>query len=47
MDSRTELPGTLHVPAFTKLSPRPVAAAHASSPGREAAELPAAEAQET
>lgn len=43
MDTRTKLPRTLHSPAFEKLSPWPVAAAHAPTPGGEAAQMPVAE----
>lgn len=44
MDTHTKLPRTLHSPAFEKLSPWPVAAADSSTPGGEAAQLPASEA---
>lgn len=39
-----KLPRSAHCPALEKLSPGPVAAAHASTPGRNTAQLPAAEA---
>lgn len=45
MDTLTKLPRTLHSPALEKLSPGSVAAAHAPSPGGEAAQLPAAKAR--
>lgn len=44
VDTRTKLPRSGHSPALEKLAPGPVAAAHAPAPGREAAQLPAAEA---
>lgn len=46
-DTHTKLPRALHSPALQKLSPRPVAATHAPTPGSEAAQLPAAEAPPT
>lgn len=41
-DTLTKLPRTLHFPALEQLSPGSVAAAHAPTPGGEAARLPAA-----
>ena len=42
VDTHTKLPRTVHMPAFLEFSPEPIAAAHAPSPGGEAAKLPAA-----
>lgn len=42
--TRTKLPRSMHCPALEELAPGPVAAAYAPAPGREAAQLPAAEA---
>lgn len=36
----TKLPRTVHFPAFSKLSPGTIAAAHTPSPGGETAQLP-------